>query len=184
MLALALFAPGFYQGQPLLSLLTRQAPALVVACGMGLVIVSRQINISVGSQFAVCSVCAGLLAAARWPPGLMVPAVIGLGAAMGAFNGGLVAGLRLPSIVVTLATMVAWREGLRWLRQGLWRTCPRASSGSDCANRQDNGPWLAWRWVYGPRWPLAATAWLPAASSMRSARTPRRRAWPALLRAW
>ncbi len=139
LLALALFAPGFYQGQPLLSLLTRQAPALVVACGMGLVIVSRQINISVGSQFAVCSVCAGLLAAARWPPGLMVPAVIGLGAAMGAFNGGLVAGLRLPSIVVTLATMVAWREGLRWLRQGLWVDLPEGLQWFGL--RQSAGQW-------------------------------------------
>jgi len=37
---------------------------------------------------------------------------------MGALNGALVAGLGLPSIVVTLATMVTWREALRWLRQG------------------------------------------------------------------
>jgi rhamnose transport system permease protein len=35
-----------------------------------------------------------------------------------------VAGLRLPSIVVTLATMVTWREGLRWLRQGVWVDLP------------------------------------------------------------
>jgi len=31
-----------------------------------------------------------------------------------------VAGLGLPSIVVTLATMVAWREGLRWATEGTW----------------------------------------------------------------
>jgi rhamnose transport system permease protein len=37
---------------------------------------------------------------------------------MGAINGALVAGLRLPSIVVTLATMVTWREALRWQQQG------------------------------------------------------------------
>jgi rhamnose transport system permease protein len=40
------------------------------------------------------------------------------GAAFGAFNGTLVAGLGLPSIVVTLATMVTWREVLRWWRAG------------------------------------------------------------------
>ena len=34
--ALAVFAPGFYQPQPLLSLATREAPTLVVACGMAL----------------------------------------------------------------------------------------------------------------------------------------------------
>ncbi len=38
---------------------------------------------------------------------------------MGALNGVLVAGLGLPSIVVTLATMVTLRETLRWLRQGV-----------------------------------------------------------------
>ena len=42
----------------------------------------------------------------------------GAGAAMGAVNGVLVAGCGLPSIVVTLATMVILREGLRWAREG------------------------------------------------------------------
>jgi rhamnose transport system permease protein len=124
LLFLAVAAPAFFQPQPLLSLLTREAPTLVVACGMALVIICRQIDISVGSQFAVCSVCAGLLAAAKWPLFLVLPASVALGAVMGAINGALVAGLRLPSIVVTLATMVTWREALRWLRQGEYVNLP------------------------------------------------------------
>ena len=121
---LAVAAPAFYQPQPLLSLLAREAPALVVACGMALVIISRQIDISVGSQFAVCGVSSGLLVAAHWPVALVFPLAILMGAALGAVNGLLVAGLRLPSIVVTLATMVTWREGLRWLRQGQFVNLP------------------------------------------------------------
>jgi len=35
-----------------------------------------------------------------------------------------VAGLHLPSIVVTLATMVTWREALRWQRQGRFIDLP------------------------------------------------------------
>ena len=124
LLALAVFAPAFYQPQPLLSLLTREAPALVVACGMALVIVSRQIDISVGSQFAVCGVCAGLLASGGWPLALVLPTSVALGAALGAINGLLVAGLRLPSIVVTLATMVTLREGLRLKQQGVFINLP------------------------------------------------------------
>jgi len=124
LLALAVFAPGFFQPQPLLSLFTREAPTLTVACGMELVIICRQIDISVGSQFSVCSVCAGLLAAMHWPLALVFLASIVIGATMGAVNGALVAGFRLPSIVVTLATMVALREGLRWLRQGVWVDLP------------------------------------------------------------
>jgi rhamnose transport system permease protein len=124
LIALAIFAPGFYQPQPLLSLVTREAPTLVVACGMALVIICRQIDISVGSQFAVCSVCAGLLAAQNWPTALVAVAAIAMGALLGAINGVLVAGLRLPSIVVTLATMVTWLEALRWQRQGAFVNLP------------------------------------------------------------
>ena len=91
---------------------------------MALVIISRQIDISVGSQFAVCSVCAGLLAAHVGRSVLVLLASIAIGALMGALNGAFVAGLRLPSIVVTLATMVTWREGLRWLRQGEFVNLP------------------------------------------------------------
>jgi rhamnose transport system permease protein len=145
--ALAVFAPGFFQPQPLLSLVTREAPALVVACGMALVILCRQIDISVGSQFAVCSVSAGLLAAQDWPTPLVAVAAVALGAVLGAINGGLVAGLRLPSIVVTLATMVTWREALRWQRQGAFVNLP------------DSLQWLGLPQTAG-QWLLVATALL------------------------
>jgi rhamnose transport system permease protein len=124
LLALALFAPAFYSPQPLLSRLTREAPSLVVACGIALVIICRQIDISVGSQFSVCSVCAGLLAASGCSLPLVLLASILIGALLGAFNGFFVAGLRLPSIVVTLATMVILREALRWVRQGQFVNLP------------------------------------------------------------
>ena len=124
LLGLALFAPAFFSPQPLLSLLTREAPTLVVACGMAFVIISRQIDISVGSMFSVCSVCAGLLAARGWPLALVLPASVGLGALLGAVNGFLVAALRLPSIVVTLATMVTLRQGLNLVRQGEFVNLP------------------------------------------------------------
>ncbi len=124
LIALAIVAPSFYSPQPLLSLAASAAPTLVVACGMTLIIIARQIDISVGSMFAVCSVCAGLLTAMHWPLAAVIVASIVIGGAFGAFNGALVAGLGLPSIVVTLATMVTWREGLRWLRQGEFVNLP------------------------------------------------------------
>ena len=124
LLMLAVMAPGFYQPQPLLSLVTREAPTLVVACGMALIIISRQIDISVGSQFSVVSVCAALLAARGWPLALVVPVAVAGGALLGAVNGVLVAGLRLPSIVVTLATLVTLRQGLNLVRQGEFVNLP------------------------------------------------------------
>jgi len=121
---LALLAPGFFEPQPLLSRLTAAAPRLIVACGIAVVMLTRQIDISVGSLFAVCSVAAGVLAAQGCPPALALGLAVLLGAAGGTVNGFLVAGLRLPSIVVTLATMVTWREALRLARQGVFINLP------------------------------------------------------------
>ena len=45
---------------------------------------------------------------------------IATGVIFGALNGALVAGLGLPSIVVTLAMMVGLREALRWMTGGEW----------------------------------------------------------------
>jgi rhamnose transport system permease protein len=118
LLLLALVAPAFFGKQQLLTTLTTAAPLLIAACGMAVVLICRQIDISIGSQFAVCSVLAGLLAQAGWPMPLVIIGAVASGAALGAFNGALVAGLGLPSIVVTLATMVTWREALRWWREG------------------------------------------------------------------
>src|SRR6187455_1554847 len=106
LLLLMIFAPNFFEPQPLLSRLTAAAPRLVLACGVALVIIVRQIDISIGSLFAVCGTCAGLVAAAKLPFSLAFLAAMGVGALGGALNGVLIAALRLPSIVVTLATMV------------------------------------------------------------------------------
>jgi rhamnose transport system permease protein len=118
LLSLLVFAPNFYDPQPLVTRLTSQMPALVAAIGITLVIVTRQIDISVGAQFSLCAVVAGLTAAADMPLWLATLAAISAGALMGAFNGVLVAWLGLPSIVVTLATMVTWQEALRLWQQG------------------------------------------------------------------
>jgi rhamnose transport system permease protein len=136
---LAVLAPAFFDPQPLLSRLTREAPTLVVACGITLVIISRQIDISVGSQFAVCGVLAGFLAAAKLPFAVVLVSAVGAGALLGAINGLLVAGLRLPSIVVTLATMVIAREALRWWRQGQFVNLPEGLQWFGMAQR--TGQW-------------------------------------------
>jgi len=114
---LALQAPRFYQ-QQFASVLVSIAPVLVLAVGQTLVILSRNIDISIGWQLSVCGVVGGLLARQGVPMPATVAIVIALGALIGALNGALVALMRLPSIVVTLATMVILRQGLAWVRQG------------------------------------------------------------------
>ena len=124
LLALGIFAPNFFELQPLLSRTTSQMPALVAAIGITLVIITRQIDISIGAQFSMCAVVAGIVAAAGMPLPVAVLAAVGTGVAMGAFNGLLVAWLGLPSIVVTLATMVTWNELLRLWQQGRLMNLP------------------------------------------------------------
>jgi len=113
-------APGFYSWANLRDLVIGNSPALIVAVGMTMVILTRQIDISVGSQFAVCSVAAGLLAKTGMPILMVFVAVALVGCAFGAINGALVARLNIPSIVATLAVMVATRDGLRWATEGQW----------------------------------------------------------------
>ena len=113
-------APSFFSAENLRDLAVNNAPTLLIAIGMTLVILVGEIDISVGSQFAVCSVVAGELAKAGVPVGLLLPCLILIGAMMGAINGLLVGWLRLPSIIVTLAMLVAWRDALRWVTEGTW----------------------------------------------------------------
>ncbi len=166
---LAVMAPAFFRAANLRDLLVANAPVLVAAVGMTLVILARQIDISIGSQFAICGVAAGLLAKTGLPMPLVTAGVVATGAVLGAINGALVAGLGLPAIVVTLATMVVLREGLRAgpsmppapIRR------PRASSASTRA---------AWcsrpscSWAGSPAWPRCSPP--SSSSTSRPARAP------------
>jgi rhamnose transport system permease protein len=119
-LILAVAAPGFFARDNLADLFLANMPVLIAALGMTLVILTGHIDISVGSVFAICAVASGLLAKAGVPLPLVAVAACAVGAALGGMNGALVAYVRIPSIVVTLATMVALREALRWATEGAW----------------------------------------------------------------
>ena len=116
----AVTAPAFFSAANLRDLAINNAPVLIVAIGMTMVILVGQIDISVGSQFAVVSVAAGWLAKGGVPVLLLLPCALLLGAMMGAVNGWLTGRLGLPAIIVTLAMLVVWRDGLRWITQGAW----------------------------------------------------------------
>jgi rhamnose transport system permease protein len=111
---------------------------------MTLVILSRHIDISIGAQFSVCGILAGLLAKMDFPMPLVLAGTLAAGAGMGAMNGALIAGLNLPSIVVTLATLAIWEESLRWWREG--EPVRDLPSFQWLGAGQDIGQWL----VVGP----------------------------------
>ncbi|RPI50021.1 MAG: ABC transporter permease, partial [Acidobacteria bacterium] len=117
---MAAVRPAYFALDNLNDLFLASLPVLVVAAGMTVVMLTGEIDISVGSIFAVCGVVAGMLAKAGLPLLVDVGVVCVLGASFGALSGSLVAYLKLPSIVVTLAMMIALRDGLRWSTQGAW----------------------------------------------------------------
>jgi rhamnose transport system permease protein len=116
----AVLAPSFFSAANLRDLALNNAPVLIIAVGMTTVILAGQIDISVGSQFAVASVAAGWLAKAGVPMPVLPLCALLVGAAMGAVNGVLAGHLCLPSIIVTLAMLVVWRDALRWITEGAW----------------------------------------------------------------
>jgi len=119
---LASVSPAFFSPGNLRDLFVANLPVLIVAIGATFVILTGEIDISCGSMFAVCSVVAGQAAKASDSVGVAMVASVVVGAMLGAMNGMLVAYAGIPSIVVTLASMVALRDGLRWATGGTWVT--------------------------------------------------------------
>ena len=96
-------------------------PLLIVAAmGQTAVILTRGIDVSVGSILGLAGMSTALLF--RDHPGLNVyaGALIGcaIGAALGAVNGGLIAGARVPAIVATLGTLGVYRGATYWVSGG------------------------------------------------------------------
>ena len=91
----------------------------VMATGMVMVIVTRNIDLSVGSMLGFIGMVMGLLQV-EWLPTLIglghpmiwiitVPVGLCLGLVLGAFNGFLIAYAGIPSFIVTLGGLMAWR---------------------------------------------------------------------------
>jgi rhamnose transport system permease protein len=117
---LALVSPGYFAAENLRDVFLANLPVLIVALGATLVILTGNIDISIGSSFAVCSVVAGGLAVSGAPAIVAGLGAVAAGSVIGAINGALVAYAGIPAIVVTLAAMVTWRDALRWTTQGAW----------------------------------------------------------------
>ncbi len=117
LIVLAFAAPAFYKDQ-LRAILVSNAYVLVAAVGMTLVILCRQIDISIGSQLSICAIVAALLTRSGVPVPLVAIITILAGTLMGSINGYLIGWLGMPSIVVTLATMTIFGGSLSWIRQG------------------------------------------------------------------
>src|SRR3954454_22897641 len=90
-LVLAAMTPGYFARENLSDLFLGNMPVLIVAIGTTLVILTGNIDISVGSVFAICGVVAGVVAKASGSVAAAGVAACFAGAVLGALNGSLVA---------------------------------------------------------------------------------------------
>jgi rhamnose transport system permease protein len=104
-----LFVPGFASTFNISQAIAGMSEKALIVLPMVLLIIAREIDLSVASMLALTSVMLGILIQAGVP---MLPAalmVLLFGAGLGAFNGLLVTWLGLPSLVVTLGTLAMFR---------------------------------------------------------------------------
>ncbi len=106
---------SFLSLQVMLNLLIDNAFLLVIAIGMGFVILSGGIDLSVGAVLALSTmIAAWLLQVAQWPPLAVIATVLALGFAFGGGMGAVIHVFRLQPFIVTLAGMFLAR-GLCYL---------------------------------------------------------------------
>ncbi len=119
-IVVGLINPRFVASRNLQSILLANAYVAVAAIGMSVVIVSGNIDISVGSLIGVLASVSGALAVAGVPVFFAWAIPVVLSILMMMLQGALVAYLRIPSIVVTLGMLSILKGGLISVTNGVW----------------------------------------------------------------
>ena len=117
--------PAFVSATNSSDLLVQCAPVAIVGCELTFVIVTGEIDISVGSLMGLLAAVMGLACSpqhANWPVWLTVVVTLLAGAASGLVTGALVTFGRAPSIIVTLGMLTALRGLTELLMGGEWIT--------------------------------------------------------------
>ncbi len=112
--------PRFATSDNFRSILLWMPLLLVAAMGQTAVILTRGIDVSVGSTMGLAGMATALLLRDNPQFPVLVAAGFGMavGAVLGAVNGGLIAGARIPPIVATLGTLGVYRGLTFWISEG------------------------------------------------------------------
>lgn len=102
---------NYFSARTVQRIATSVALIAVVAVGQTLVVLTRNVDLSVGSIVGFTAYFVGqqLGNQPEMPPYLAISLAVGLGALMGAFNGVLIAYGRVPAIITTLGTLALYR---------------------------------------------------------------------------
>lgn len=106
-----LLNPRFLEGQSVKDLLLNATIVMILAAGQAVVIITRSVDLSVGSILGISGFLTGTLFATV--PGIPIPVVffagVLAGGVLGAINGILVSSVRVPALVITLGTLYIYR---------------------------------------------------------------------------
>ncbi len=105
----AAFAPEFLTVQNQINLFQLSIEKIIVALVMTLIIINAEIDLSVASVMGLSAAVFGYLVNNGWGGGTAIALCLGVGLAAGLVNATLSARFGIPSLVVTLAMLIAFR---------------------------------------------------------------------------
>jgi D-xylose transport system permease protein len=158
-IAFHVFSGGlFLTPRNLWNLSVQSSSVAIMATGMVLVIVTRNIDLSIGSMLGFIGMVMGVIQA-DWLPklfGFEYPATwaltlvagLALGVTLGAFQGFIIAYLSIPSFIVTLGGLLVWRGAAWWVTSGQ-TVAPLDDTFKLMGGGPEGSIGATWSWVVG-----------------------------------
>ncbi|HFJ2870020.1 TPA: autoinducer 2 ABC transporter permease LsrC [Klebsiella pneumoniae] len=112
--------PAYFSLQTLAMFFASSQILCLLALGATLVMLTRNIDVSVGSTVGLCAIAVGVALNNGYGLATAIAFALAIGALAGAFNGLLVVGLRIPAIVATLGTLGLYRGVMLLWTGGKW----------------------------------------------------------------
>ncbi len=112
--------PAYFSLQTLAMIFASSQILCLLALGTTLVMLTRNIDVSVGSTVGLCAIAVGVALNNGYGLATAIAFALAIGALAGAFNGLLVVGLRIPAIVATLGTLGLYRGVMLLWTGGKW----------------------------------------------------------------
>ncbi|WP_211777898.1 autoinducer 2 ABC transporter permease LsrC [Klebsiella sp. 10] len=112
--------PAYFSLQTLAMIFSSSQILCLLALGATLVMLTRNIDVSVGSTVGLCAIAVGVALNNGYGLATAIAFALAIGALAGAFNGLLVVGLRIPALVATLGTLGLYRGVMLLWTGGKW----------------------------------------------------------------
>lgn len=112
--------PAYFSLQTLAMIFASAQILCLLALGATLVMLTRNIDVSVGSTVGLSAIATGVALNSGYGLMTAIAFALAIGALAGTFNGLLVVGLRIPAIVATLGTLGLYRGVMLLWTGGKW----------------------------------------------------------------